>query len=200
MRRVILGLLLVACSHGPPPHTVTVEPPDETIAYFDLLAPYGKWVKTTEGVAWRPHEAVVGADFVPYATNGQWLRTVTGWVFASDFAWGAVTFHYGRWYRAPGYGWVWQPGGTWSPAWVAWRGGGGWIGWAPQPPADLASRDPVESHPELWVFVDAAHMTAPDVGRWAAPAGNVRALFAATRPGQPTQRDVARWSTHRQLQ
>jgi hypothetical protein len=48
--------------------------------------------------------------------------------------WGDVTYHYGRWYDAPSNGWVWIPGTTWAPAWVAWREGGGYCGWAPLPP------------------------------------------------------------------
>jgi hypothetical protein len=34
----------------------------------------------------------------------------------------------------PDYGWVWIPGQVWAPAWVVWRWGDGWVGWAPLPP------------------------------------------------------------------
>ena len=40
-------------------------------------------------------------------------------------------FHYGRWFYDPYYGWLWVPGYDWSPAWVTWRGGGDYYGWAP---------------------------------------------------------------------
>ena len=43
-------------------------------------------------------------------------------------------FHYGRWYR-DSVGWVWVPGYDWGPAWVCWRQGDGYCGWAPLPPA-----------------------------------------------------------------
>jgi hypothetical protein len=31
-------------------------------------------------------------------------------------------------------GWVWVPGDEWAPAWVSWRKGGDYVGWAPLPP------------------------------------------------------------------
>jgi len=31
-------------------------------------------------------------------------------------------------------GWLWVPGGEWASAWVSWRYGDGYIGWAPIPP------------------------------------------------------------------
>ena len=34
-----------------------------------------------------------------------------------------------------GRGWCWIPGTTWGPAWVNWRWGGGYVGWAPMAPA-----------------------------------------------------------------
>jgi hypothetical protein len=34
----------------------------------------------------------------------------------------------------PYYGWVWVPDTVWGPAWVGWREGGNYIGWAPLPP------------------------------------------------------------------
>ena len=48
-------------------------------------------------------------------------------------SWGVVTYHYGRWYEDPREGWVWVPGSTWAPAWVSWREGGGYCGWALRP-------------------------------------------------------------------
>ncbi|HXO42039.1 MAG TPA: DUF6600 domain-containing protein, partial [Thermoanaerobaculia bacterium] len=47
---------------------------------------------------------------------------------------GWATYHYGRWAYDSDYGWEWIPGYEWGPAWVAWRNGGGYIGWAPLPP------------------------------------------------------------------
>src|SRR5262249_44023310 len=33
------------------------------------------------------------------------------------------------------YGWIWVPRTEWAPAWVAWRSGAGYVGWAPLPPS-----------------------------------------------------------------
>ena len=56
------------------------------------------------------------------------------WISYEDFGW--ATYHYGRWANLADYGWVWFPGEDldWAPAWVSWRTGGDYIGWAPLPP------------------------------------------------------------------
>ena len=57
------------------------------------------------------------------------------WMWQSDYTWGYIPFHYGRWVWAGSY-WGWIPGRRYAPAWVTWRvGEGGYIGWAPLPPA-----------------------------------------------------------------
>ena len=57
-----------------------------------------------------------------------------GWYWDSyePFAW--AVYHYGRWGFDPAYNWYWVPGDTWSPAWVQWRYGDQYVGWAPEPP------------------------------------------------------------------
>lgn len=67
-------------------------------------------------------------------SRGHWVYTDLDWTWASDDGWGWATDHYGRWYFDPADGWVWVPGNEWAPAWVAWRYGGGYAGWAPLPP------------------------------------------------------------------
>jgi hypothetical protein len=57
-----------------------------------------------------------------------------GWVWDSDEDWGWATYHYGRWTQVDGIGWCWVPGRVWAPAWVSWRYGGSYVGWAPLPP------------------------------------------------------------------
>ena len=103
---------------------------------FDqTLAPYGSWIDdATYGRVWQPESAVVGTDFVPYYTNGYWTLTEFGWTWVSNWNWGWAPFHYGRWIVIAGYGWCWTPGTMWGPAWVSWRSGGGYVGWAPMPP------------------------------------------------------------------
>jgi len=60
--------------------------------------------------------------------------TDDGWFWDSDERFGWVTYHYGRWVNDRYYGWVWIPGTEWAPAWVSWRHGNGYTGWAPLPP------------------------------------------------------------------
>src|SRR5262249_59564660 len=71
----------------------------------------------------------------PYS-DGYWAYTDYGWTWVSyeDFGW--ATYHYGRWANLDDYGWVWFPGEDldWGPAWVSWRTGGDYIGWAPLAP------------------------------------------------------------------
>ena len=52
----------------------------------------------------------------------------------TNYSWGWAPFHYGRWYHDDYYGWAWVPGYEWAPAWVSWRSGGGYYGWAPMSP------------------------------------------------------------------
>lgn len=104
------------------------------------LAPYGYWVDDPSyGRVWVPHAHVVGSDFAPYVSRGRWaLDEDDNWIWVSDYPFGGVVFHYGRWVWISGRGWAWIPGLRYAPAWVAWRtpvGGYGYVGWAPLPPA-----------------------------------------------------------------
>jgi hypothetical protein len=108
--------------------------------FYTELAPYGQWVEHAEwGTVWVPDPATVGADFWPYRTAGHWaLDDADEWLWMSDYAWGAVPFHYGRWVFTPDLGWAWIPGRAYAGAWVDWElGEPGWdyVGWAPMPPA-----------------------------------------------------------------
>jgi hypothetical protein len=110
-------------------------PPEVIIVYQSDLNPYGSWVDVAGyGQCWAPYNRPTGWE--PY-TVGYWTDTDYGWTWVAvddESQWGNVTYHYGRWYSAPSVGWVWIPGTTWAPAWVAWREGGGYCGWAPLPP------------------------------------------------------------------
>ena len=115
-------------------------------AYVDFqasLSPYGQWNTVPEyGNVWTPSVAMVGMDFSPYATGGHWVLTEYGWTWVSDYDWGWAPFHYGRWAVAGSYGWCWIPGRVWGPAWVSWRYGGGYAGWAPLPPRGVTIAPP----------------------------------------------------------
>jgi hypothetical protein len=101
--------------------------------FYEPLAPFGHWVEI-EPYGWCWYPAYVANDWRPY-TNGYWLWTDGGWYWVSEEPWAWACYHYGRWVWDPYYGWVWVPGTEWAPAWVAWREGGGYIGWAPLPPS-----------------------------------------------------------------
>jgi hypothetical protein len=96
----------------------------------------GSWIEVGDyGYGWQPDVAVSDSDWRPYS-DGYWAYTDVGWTWVSyeDFGW--ATYHYGRWARLADYGWVWFPGSDldWGPAWVSWRTGGDYVGWAPLPP------------------------------------------------------------------
>ena len=86
---------------------------------------------------------MVGDDFSPYATGGDWLQTEYGWTWISDWDWGWAPFHYGRWLAVAERGWCWMPGTLWGPAWVSWRAGGGYVGWAPLAPRRMSVGSPL---------------------------------------------------------
>ena len=126
-------------------------------AYQDFeqtLSPYGSWVDAPSyGRVWVPSQAIVGADFTPYYSGGRWSYTDYGWTWASDYDWGWAPFHYGRWTNVAGYGWSWIPGRIWGPAWVHWRHGGGYVGWAPLPPRGFRIPAPIGARAAAWSFV-----------------------------------------------
>ncbi len=116
--------------------TAAAQPAEVTVNYFyDTLAPYGGWVNVAGyGWCWRP--AIVGYNtgWQPYCDNGHWVYTDHGWYWISGYSWGWATFHYGRWFQIPRYGWCWWPDTTWAPSWVCWRYNRDYCGWAPLPP------------------------------------------------------------------
>lgn len=102
--------------------------------FYDNLGDEGNWVEVGDyGYCWQPTVAVSNTSWRPYS-DGYWAYTDLGWTWISyeDFGW--ATYHYGRWLRLRGRGWVWVPGREWGPAWVSWRTGGDYVGWAPLPP------------------------------------------------------------------
>ncbi|WP_461788857.1 DUF6600 domain-containing protein [Pedobacter sp.] len=102
--------------------------------FYDELSPYGTWINDPEyGYVWRPD--VDQGEFRPYYTNGRWVMTEYGNTWVSNYDWGWAPFHYGRWIYNRYNRWVWIPDTTWGPAWVSWRSGGGYYGWAPLAPS-----------------------------------------------------------------
>ncbi|MSU57607.1 MAG: hypothetical protein EXS35_05415 [Pedosphaera sp.] len=122
----------VDASPAPAPQPVSV-----TYNYFnDSLSPYGTWIEVEGyGRCWQPTAVVLNRDWRPYGDRGHWVYTDSGWYWLSDYSWGATTFHYGRWFSHPRWGWCWWPDTVWAPSWVSWRYSGDYCGWAPLPPA-----------------------------------------------------------------
>lgn len=115
----------------------------QMVGYADLDE-FGEWQTVPEyGAVWFP--TTVAAGWAPYRF-GRWSWVGGwGWTWVDDAPWGYAPFHYGRWGHIGGR-WGWTPGGfvarpVWSPAMVAWYGGGGWsfsasfgapvFGWVP---------------------------------------------------------------------
>jgi hypothetical protein len=144
------------------------DPTVASVEYFhQQLAPYGQWVQREGyGAVWVPRTA---PGWRPY-TSGHWAYTDQGWAWVADESWGWAPFHYGRWFYDAEIGWGWVPGTVWAPAWVAWRHGGGYLGWAPLPPAvgfTLAAGlvfGGVEITPGFYTFVSERNILAPRVG------------------------------------
>lgn len=128
--------------------------------FYDALAPFGTWIHEEQyGYVWIPPET----DFHPYYTNGYWEMTVYGNTWISLYPWGWAPFHYGRWTYDPFYGWIWIPGYQWAPAWVCWRHGRGYYGWAPLGPGftihlDFSSYDCPDN---WWVFTPHQYVYGP---------------------------------------
>src|SRR5262252_2298223 len=122
--------------------------------FYAPLAPQGEWIEAgAYGRCWRP-QAPVG--WRPYC-DGHWEWTDCGWYWASDEPWAWACYHYGGWVYDPVNFWVWVPGVEWAPAWVTWRVGGGYIGWAPLPPHRVS----VAVSAPSFVFVESARFHQP---------------------------------------
>lgn len=129
--------------------------------FYEPLSPYGRWeIVGSYGRCWIPER--VGADWGPYE-DGYWRLTDDGWYWESTEPWGWATYHYGRWDSDPRYGWFWVPQTRWGPAWVSWRHGGGYTGWAPMGPTGRAveRHDRRNSHDGGYVFVEDRQFLEP---------------------------------------
>lgn len=136
--------LAAAPTYANPPQASPVpEAPAAVVAddYFeDSLSPYGTWVVINGyGRCWRPTVVVRNPGWRPYCDDGRWVYTDYGWYWMSDYSWGSVAFHYGRWFNDPRWGWCWWPDRVWGPSWVTWRYDNANCGWAPLPPNSIYS-------------------------------------------------------------
>jgi len=140
--------------------------------FYDELSPHGRWMDYPgHGYVWIPD---AGPDFRPYSTNGHWVWTEDyEWMWVSDYDWGWAPFHYGRWDHDPYYGWFWVPGYEWSPAWVAWRDGGDYYGWAPlRPGISISINFNIGSYRppyDFWCFTPRRYITHRNVFSYCLP-------------------------------
>jgi hypothetical protein len=138
---------------------------DVSVDFFYSNLNGGSWFEVGNyGYCWQPDVAVNEPTWRPYA-DGYWAYTDDGWTWVSyeDFGW--ATYHYGRWLKLADYGWVWRPGYEWGPAWVSWRTGGNYIGWAPLPPEteDVYESRPLTGHLEVEFDIGPAYYNFVDI-------------------------------------
>ena len=145
----------------------------DTSYFYDYLSPHGMWVQLPPyGYVWIPER--MGYGWRPYS-HGQWVWSDFGWTWVSHYSWGWVPFHYGRWGWDRYLGWYWVPGTDWGPAWVSWRTGNLYIGWAPIPPdARFIPRVGINSLPYTlpygsWIFVEYTYFLNPRINRYMLP-------------------------------
>src|SRR5947208_2865842 len=133
MKKILFALSMLAFVVSALPQAIRA---DVSIDFFYNNLSGGNWIEVGGyGYGWQPDIAVSDPNWRPYA-DGYWAYTDYGWTWISyeDFGW--ATYNYGRWANLTDYGWIWFPGSDmeWGPAWVSWRTGGDYIGWAPIPP------------------------------------------------------------------
>ena len=159
----VIGLAITLGSLAAPPLLGGVAPAAAQVSddFIFALEPYGRWIHHRRfGEVWVPFDLPRG--WRPYE-YGHWVYTDEwGWFWVSDPEeedWGWVTFHYGRWAYERRIGWFWVPGDEWAPAWVDWRYGDGYVGWAPLPPDAYITV--YEANPLFWAFVAVRYLTQP---------------------------------------
>jgi hypothetical protein len=165
--------------------------------FYNGLAGHGEWIGIDGGTyAWRPMH--MDAGWRPY-WDGRWVWTDDGWYWDSDEPWAWATYHYGRWYYDDYYGWIWIPGYDWAPAWVEWRYGGDYVGWAPLGPYAIFNahfgvhymRHWVTPY-HYWAFVDCRYVTSPHVHQYVYRSENNTRFIGRTRTAGSVRYDGGR--------
>ncbi|MCE6990939.1 DUF6600 domain-containing protein [Dyadobacter sp. CY323] len=134
--------------------------------FYNELSPYGRWERNPQyGSVWIPD---VPRGFQPYSTDGYWEVTEYGNTWVSDYEWGWAPFHYGRWSYDDYNGWFWVPDYEWGPAWVNWRSGGGYYGWAPLGPG-ISINVSFNAPSFWWNFVPQRYITYRGWRNYCAP-------------------------------
>jgi hypothetical protein len=178
MKRILAGMTLAlsVLMFSSAKNSASAQPGIEAgISYqtfYDELSPYGQWMDYPEhGYVWLPN---LDPDFQPYRTGGHWVWSDDyDWMWVSDYSWGWAPFHYGRWFYDSHYGWMWVPGYEWSPAWVSWRTGGDYYGWAPLRPGisisfGFGNYDPPYNY---WSFAPRRYINSHSIGSYCVDRG-----------------------------
>ena len=172
MKRILLAVIILVLVL-PAMKRAEAGPELSVDFFYDNLESDGSWVELADyGYCWQPSVVVSNSKWRPYS-DGYWAYTDVGWTWVSyeDFGW--ATYHYGRWVRLRDRGWFWVPGREWGPAWVSWRTGGDYVGWAPLPPRGgdefVDESRPINSQvdlefdigPSYYNFVDVRYIGEP---------------------------------------
>src|SRR5688572_24702137 len=171
--------LLLAFAFAPPARAFS----EVSFEFFhSSLAPHGSWhMSASHGEVWHPRAYSRG--WHPYS-HGQWVYTDLGWTWASAYSWGAVPFHYGTWVIEPGLGWVWVPGYVWAPAWVVYRTGPSYVGWAPVAPGFSIGMTFHHHHdyyePDHFIFVEERYFGERELYRHAVPYSRTKVVYNQT--------------------
>jgi hypothetical protein len=188
----IAALLLLAgpALLGPAPAVAGRADLVDVSIFYEDLNEGGDWFEhPRHGYVWSPD---VDRSWRPYS-RGRWIYTSEyGWFWDSDEPFGWAVYHYGRWGFDEADGWYWLPGRRWGPAWVAWRYGDEYAGWAPLPPgavwsAELGIVYNTDFHVSVrydpfWIFVRPRYITYYNPYRFARPRNRYRSIFRHTRP------------------
>lgn len=141
---LLAGALLAATAPPAPNPKSMVRPVVSFELLFSDLNAQGEWLKIqggrgegrAKGWAWRPRG--VERDWRPFS-RGTWVVTDLGWYWLSEYPWGYVTSHYGRWQWRDGTAWSWVADREWSSAWGLWAYGEEGIGWRPMVEPETSS-------------------------------------------------------------
>lgn len=163
--------------------------PSALTDFRETLDPHGAWADDPSyGTVWVPSPDEIGEDFTPYVSAGHWAYD-GDYVWVSDYAWGWVPFHYGRWRRVADRGWVWIPGRAYAGAWVVWRLGSdeyAYVGWAPLPPSwawrDGMAINIAQPSPAPFVFCPPSAIFAPAPAERVVAGAPAAAIAPHTRP------------------
>jgi hypothetical protein len=170
--------------------------PSALTDFRGTLDPHGTWVDAPGyGTVWTPDPNEVGADFEPYESAGHWEYVDGDYAWVSDYVWGWVCFHYGRWVWSSGR-WLWIAGHAYAGAWVDWRMGDSeypYLGWAPMSPSWVwigsGAFVAAFSSWEPWAFAPYGGFLGPGLSSRVVYGDRAAPLVAHTRPyvrAQPT--------------